>query len=319
MRTRTLGTSGIEISELGYGCWPIGGGWGDADDERDIRSLCDAHARGVRFFDTAMGYGNGHSEELIGQAFADKRSDVIIGSKIGPKSDPSGSAEEVYPYDWVIECTEQSLKRLGTDYLDLQQIHCWRDHFTEESGWYAAMNKLKEQGKIRAIGVSAECWEPNGAVRIAESGQIDSIQVIYNVFDQQASDKLFPAVRSHNVGIIVRVALFEGLLAGKIRPGHTWHADDWRKDFLTDERLRSAEPHLSAIEQLCTNNYQTLAALCLKFCLSNPAVTTVIAGMRNPRHVEANCAISDGPALSEETLQALYQQAWDHKWVYPWS
>jgi len=173
-----------------------------------------------------MGYGGGHSEEVIGQAFANNRDKVKIASKIGPKCDPASPAEEAYPYEWVIECTEKSLKRLNTDYLDLQQIHTWRDHYTEESGWFRAMQKLKEDGKIRSIGVSAECWKPDGAVRIAESGKIDSIQVIYNVFDQQPIEKLFPAAIANNVGIIVRVSLFEGLLAGKIRAGHKWVEGD---------------------------------------------------------------------------------------------
>ncbi len=319
MQYKKLGTSEIKVSELGYGCWPIGGHWGDANDARDIRSLQDAFERGVTFFDTAMAYGAGHSEEVIGQAFAKNRDKVKIASKIGPKCDPASPAEEAYPYEWVIECTEKSLKRLNTDYLDLQQIHTWRDHYTEESGWFRAMQKLKEDGKIRSIGVSAECWNPDGAVRIAESGKIDSVQVIYNVFDQQPIEKLFPAAIANNVGIIVRVSLFEGMLAGKIRPGHKWCEGDWRANFLREERLIEAEPHLDAIKNLCTPEYDTMAALCLKFCLSHPAVTTVIAGMRNPRHVEANCAISDGPALSQETIEALQKQAWEHNWEYPWT
>lgn len=318
MKYCTLGNSGIKISELGYGCWSIGGHWGDANDERDISNLRGAFDHGVNFFDTAMIYSNGRSEELIAKAFAENREKVIVASKISPKIDSLGHADEVYPYDWIIECTENSLKRLGTNYLDVQQIHCWRDHFTEESGWYEAMQKLKEQGKIRSIAVSAENWKPNSAVRIAKSGKIDSIQVIYNVFEQQPVEELFPTTLENNVGIIVRVPLFEGLLAGKIRPGHNWDENDWRKDFLTDERLRQAEPRLESIKNLCTSDYDTMAALCLKFCLSHPAVTTVIVGMRNPHHVEANCAISDGPALSDETITALQKQTWEHGWVYPW-
>jgi len=318
MKYRNFEKSGIEASELGYGCWPIGGGWGAADDKRDIESLRLAHENGVTFFDTAMGYSNGRSEEVIRKAFGHMRDKVIISTKIGPKEAPAKSADEVYPYDWVIKCTEDSLKRFGTDYIDIQQIHCWRDHFTEESGWYGAMLKLKEQGKIRSIGVSAEDWEPYGAVRIAESAKIDSVQVIYNVFDQQATDKLFPAAMDAGTGIIVRVPLFEGLLAGKIKPGYSWEEGDWRKNFLTDERLKEAIPHLESISELTNDSYPTLAGLCLKFCLSHPAVTTVIVGMRNPKHVKANSVLSDGPDLNKETLGALKAQAWEHGWLYPW-
>ena len=144
------------------------------------------------------------------------------------------------------------------------------------------------------------------------------MQVIYNVFDQQATDKLFPATVDSGTGIIVRVPLFESLLAGKRRPGHNWEEGDWRKNFLTDERLEEAIPHLDSIGKLTNDSYPTLAGLCLKFCLSHPAVTTVIVGMRNPKHVEANSALSDGSELDKETLDGLRAQAWEHGWLYPW-
>lgn len=180
------------------------------------------------------------------------------------------------------------------------------------------MRKLQDDGKIRSIGVSAEDWEWEGSVRIAESEKIDSIQAIYNVFDRQPEDKLFPVVLEHNIGIIVRVPLFEGLLAGKIRPGHTFAEGDWRKDFLTEDRLREADKHLAELEQLLDEENPTLADLSLKFILSHPAVSTVIVGMTNPKYVDANCAVSGAKPLSQEKLAALKAQRWDHGWVYPW-
>ncbi len=318
MHYRTFKKPGIKVSELGYGCWAIGGHWGAADDKADMESLRLAYENGVTFFDTAMAYGKGRSEELIGEALKNVRDKVVIATKISPKDDPSIPADEAFPYDWIIKCTENSLKRLGTDYIDIQQIHTWRDHYTEESGWYKAMLKLKKDGKLKAIGVSAEDWEPYSAVRITESGKIDSVQVIYNVFDQQATDKLFPAALDTNTGIIVRVPLFEGLLGGKIRSGHKWNEGDWRANFLTEERLKEAEARLDAIERLTNDEYPTLASLALKFCLSHPAVTSVITGMRNPRHVKANIAVSDGPELDSGTLEALKKEAWEHGWLYPW-
>jgi len=319
MKYRTLGKSGIKVSELGYGCWPIGGGWGNKDDERDIRSLREAYDKGVTFFDTAMGYGKGHSEELLGEAFKGMRDRVIIATKISPKSKPKGPVDEVYPPDWIIQCTEESLKRLNTNYIDVQQIHCWRDHYTEDPNWYKAMLKLKEQGKIRSFGVSAEDWEWDGAVRIVQSGKIDSVQAIYNVFDQQPQERLFPATIENDVGIIVRVPLFEGLLAGKIRPGHEFVEGDWRGKFLTPERLEEAARHLDKLAELLDDECPTLAALSLKFCLSHPAVSTVIVGMTNPKHVAANVAVSDGRLLSEEKLAILKAHAFEHGWTYPWN
>ena len=318
MKQRKLGRTGMDVSELGYGCWPIGGGWGAQNDASDIKSLKFALDNGVTFFDTAMGYGAGHSEEVLGQAFAGMRDQVKIATKIGPKADPDGPVSESYPAEWIIECTEKSLKRLGTDYLDVQQIHCWRDHYTDSDEWFEAMTKLKEQGKIRHFGVSAGDWDHEGALRLIESGRTDSVQIIYNLFDQQPAEKLFPAALKHNIGIIVRVSLFEGILGGKIRPGHSFVENDWRAKFLTPERLEEVSPRLDELEKLVTNDYPTLASLALKFCLSHPAVSTVIAGMRNPRHVEANCAVSDGPALSDELLSELATHAWNHGWLYPW-
>ena len=318
MQYKKLGRSGIEVSELGYGCWPIGGGWGNKDDDRDIKSLRNAFDKGVTFYDTAMGYGGGHSEEVIGKAFKGMRDKVVIATKIGPKADPMLSVHKAYPAEWIIKCTEDSLKRLDTDYLDMQQIHTWRDHYTDSPEWYEAMIKLKEQGKIRAIGVSAEDWEWDGALRIVESEKIDSVQCIYNIFDQQPKEKLYPKSIEHKVGILVRVSLFEGLLSGKLRPGHNFVEGDWRGKFLTEEKLQEVSPRLDALEALLDDETPTLASLGLKFCLSHKAVSTVLVGMTNPKHVDANCANSNGKYLSEEKLAKLKEHAWEHNWVYPW-
>lgn len=320
MKYRQLGRSGIDVSEVGYGCWPIGGGWGATDDAGDITSLHEARQAGVTFFDTAMAYAAGRSETLLGQAFKDSRSDIVIADKISPKTDLNGPVDDVYPYDWVIECTEASLKRLGTDYIDVQQIHQWRNRFTEAGGWYDAMQKLKADGKIRSFGISTESWEPTGAVPITASGKIDVVQDIYNVFDQEPTNStLLPAAIKTNTGIIIRVPMFEGLLPGNIEAGHKWNNGDWRKDFFTNERLTIARPHIDAIKDIAQGVNLNPAELCLKFCLSHQAISTVIVGMRNPKHVASNCAVSDLPDLSAETLRALNEQAWLHGWLYPWN
>ncbi len=320
MKYRQLGRSGIVVSEIGYGCWPIGGGWGATDDAGDIRSLHEARQAGITFFDTAMAYGAGGSERLLGQAFKDSRSDIVIADKISPKTDLAGPVDGVYPYDWVIECTEASLKRLGTDYIDVQQIHQWRNRFTDAGGWYDAMQKLKDDGKIRSFGISTESWEPTGAVAITTSGKIDVVQDIYNVFDQEPTNStLLPAAVKTNTGVIGRVPLFEGLLSGSIEADYEWNPGDWRKNFFTDDRLTTAMPHIGAIKDIAQGVNLSLAELCIKFCLSHQAISTVIVGMRNPNHVTGNCAISDLPDLSVETLRALYDQAWLHGWLYPWN
>ena len=318
MKYRFLGKSGIKVSELGYGCWPIGGGWGSQDDDRDIRSLREAYDHGVNFFDTAMLYGKGHSEEVLGRAFKGMRDKVIIASKIGSKDKAELPVDQAYPPDWIVKCTEESLRRLQTDYLDVQQIHCWRNHFTDDPNWHEAMRKLQEQGKVRHIGISAEDWEWNGSVPITDSGKIDSVQAIYNIFDQQPEERLFPSAIRHQVGIIVRVPLFEGLLSGNIRPGHSFAEGDWRAKFFKPERLVEASQRLDRLSGLLDDESPTLTALSLRFCLSHPAVSTVIVGMTNPRHVEANCAVSDGRLLSKAKLAQLKEHAFKHGWVYPW-
>jgi len=255
---------------------------------------------------------------VLGRAFKGMRDKVIIASKIGSKDKAELPVQQVYPPDWIVKCTEDSLRRLQTDYLDIQQIHCWRKHFSDDPNWYEAMLKLREQGKVRNIGISAQDWEWNGSVQITESGKIDSVQAIYNIFDQQAEERLFPDTIRHQVGIIVRVPLFEGLLCGNIRPGHRFVEGDWRAKFFKPERLVEASQRLDRLSELLDDESPTLTALSLRFCLSHPAVSTVIVGMTNARHVEANCAISDGHLLSKVKLAQLREHAFTHGWVYPW-
>jgi aryl-alcohol dehydrogenase-like predicted oxidoreductase len=324
MRYRRLGRTGIEVSEIGFGGWGIGGGWGFQDDRGAIRALKRALDLGVTFFDTALGYGNGHSEELIGQATAGMRDQVVIATKIPTKTDrwpvlPHEPVSEVFPADWVIECTEQSLKNLGTDYIDVQQLHAWTPSYTEQLEWYEALSRLKEQGKIRAFGVSSNDWDPYGPVGLTESGLTDTVQVIYNVFDQRPAEQLLPAALAHDVGIIVRVPFEEGLLTGKMGPDYTFDEGDWRAEWLTPERLAEGSWRVAALKPFLAEDRPTLAALALKFCLSHPAVSTVIPGMRRVAHVEANCAVSDGKLLSNEETEALKAHAFVHRWQYPWS
>lgn len=324
MRYRKLGKSGIEVSEIGFGGWGIGGGWGRQDDQEALRALRRALDLGVTFFDTALAYGDGHSERLIGQAVAGMRDRVVIATKIPPKTYrwpvlPHEPITETFPADWIIECTEKSLQNLNTDYIDVQQLHAWTPSYLQQLEWYEALARLKEEGKIRAFGVSANDWDPYGPVDLVKSGLIDTVQVIYNIFEQRPAEALLPAALEHNVGIIVRVPFEEGLLTGQMGPDHVFEEADWRAHWLTPERLREAARRVEALKPFLAEDRPTLAALALKFCLSHPAVSTVIPGMRRPAHVEANCAVSDGKLLPAEELEALKAHAFVHGWSYPWS
>lgn len=323
MQYRQLGKSGIQISEIGFGAWGIGG-WGSRDDVEAIRALKRAYEQGITFYDTALGYGNGHSEGLIGKVFKPNRNKVVIASKIPPKTFrwPVKSNEpvhETFPADWVIASTEKSLRNLGTDYLDVIQLHAWTDAYCQQTEWLEAFQLLKQQGKIRAFGVSVNDWDAYGGIGLAKAGLVDSIQVIYNIFEQRPAEALLPAALGTQTGIIVRVPFEEGLLTGSIGPGHKFTKGDWRAEWLTPERLQEAAPRVKALEQFLTPDRPTLSSLALKFCLSHPAVSTVIPGMRRVANVDANATVSDGVLLDETTLQKLKKHAFTHGWSYPWS
>lgn len=324
MHYRKLGKTSIEVSEIGFGAWGIGGGWGLQDDAEAINALRLSYDLGVTFFDTAYVYGDGHSEKLIGKALSKARDEIVIASKIPPKSFrwpvlEKDSIHETFPINWIIQCTERSLKNLNTDYLDVQQLHAWTPAYLQELYWYEAFQKLQEQGKIRAFGVSANDWDPYGPVELIKSGLIDSVQVIYNIFEQRPAEELLPAALENNVGIIVRVPFEEGLLTGKFGPDFQFDKNDWRKDWLTPDRLIEADQHVQALKDFLSEDRKTLAILALKFCLSQPAVSTVIPGMRHQRHVEENCLASDGKYLTEDEIEELKQHQFVHGWKYPWS
>jgi aryl-alcohol dehydrogenase-like predicted oxidoreductase len=324
MYYRQLGRTGIIISEIGFGAWGIGGGWGKCDDGQARQALRQALDLGITFFDTALGYGDGHSEQLIGEAIAGQRERVVIATKIPPKTYrwpvlPHEPVTETFPTDWVIECTERSLKNLKVEYIDVQQLHAWTPNYLSQLDWYEGLMRLKEQGKIRAFGISANDWDPFGPVNLINSGLIDTVQVIYNIFEQRPIEQLLPAALGNNVGIIVRVPFEEGLLTGKMGPETTFDEDDWRASWLTPDRLAEAHSRVQALAPFLNEDRPDFATLALKFVLSHPAVSTVIPGMRTPAHVQANAGASNGKLLTREEVEALHEHAFIHGWSYPWA
>jgi aryl-alcohol dehydrogenase-like predicted oxidoreductase len=324
MHYRQLGRTGIIISEIGFGAWGIGGGWGKCDDGQARHALHQALDLGINFFDTALGYGSGHSEQLIGEAIQGQRDRVVLATKIPPKTYrwpvlPDEPVTKTFPTDWVIECTERSLKNLNVDCVDLQQLHAWTPNYLTQLDWYEGLMRLKQQGKIRAFGVSANDWDPFGPVNLINSGLIDSVQVIYNIFEQRPAEQLLPAALGNNVGVIVRVPFEEGLLTGKMGPDYIFEDGDWRASWLTADRLGEALNRVQALEPFLNEDRPDFAALALKFALSHPAVSTVIPGMRSPDHVAANASASNGKLLTREEVDALHQHIFIHGWSYPWA
>jgi aryl-alcohol dehydrogenase-like predicted oxidoreductase len=315
MRYRTFGRLGWQVSDIGYGMWGMGG-WSGSDDRESLASLDQAVARGCTFFDTAFAYGDGHSEQLLGQTL--KRHSgtrLYVATKVPPKnrkwpgraSTPIG---EVFPYDYIREMTERSLRNLQVDSLDLQQLHVWSDAWADDEGWQRAARDLKREGLIKGFGISVNRWEPANVLKALETGLVDAVQVVYNIFDQAPEDELFPACQRLNVAVIARVPFDEGSLTGTMTPDMSWPAGDWRNLYFTPENLRETLAHVDRLKPLVPAG-STLPDLALRFILHHPAMTTTIPGMRKPAHVERNTAASDAPPLDPALLAALRQHRWD--------
>jgi aryl-alcohol dehydrogenase-like predicted oxidoreductase len=317
MRYRKLGRTGLEVSELGYGAWGIGKTmWIGADDEESLRALRRAIELGVNFIDTALRYGGGHSEQLVGQVVREASETVYVATKVPPKNlewpaRAGTPADDAFPGDWVVECAEESLRNLGLETIDVLQFHVWSDDWTGEGTWLDAVERLKADGKIRFFGVSINDHQPENALRLVEAGHVDSVQVIYNVFDQSPEDELFAAVREADVGVIVRVPLDEGGLTGKVTPETKFPKGDFRNSYFGGDRKQEVWDRVQAITRDLEIPVERMPEIALRFCLTDPAVSSVIAGMRAVRNVEANAeAVELGP-LSDRELELLRA----HRWV----
>jgi aryl-alcohol dehydrogenase-like predicted oxidoreductase len=316
METRPLGSTGIDVSVLGYGAWGISGHmWIGADDDRSLAALHRAIDGGIDFIDTALAYGDGHSEQLVGRAVRESDRTVHVATKIPPKdgnwpAQPGSDPDDAFPADWIRACTERSLGHLGVDTLDVQQFHVWSDDWVGRGSWLAAIEALKADGTIRSFGVSINDHEADNALRLIETGVVDTVQVIYNIFDQSPADRLLDAAGEANVGVIVRVPFDEGSLAGQIRPDTEFPDGDWRNEYFGGDRRREVWERVAAIAGDTGIDVADLPATALRFCLSHPAVSTVIAGMRRLENVDANIAAAEAGPLDEETLTVLRRHRW---------
>ncbi|MGE5635770.1 MAG: aldo/keto reductase [Nocardioidaceae bacterium] len=317
MHYRRLGRTGIQVSEIGYGAWGIGGGmWQGAEDRESLRALNRAIELGLNFVDTALVYGDGHSERLVGQVVRERPEPVHVATKVPPKGGgwparPGVHADVAFPGAHVRDCTERSLRNLGVEAIDLQQLHVWSDEWIGQGDWLETVAELRREGKIRNFGVSLNDHEPASGVRLVETGAVDTVQVIYNVFDQSPEDELFAACREHDVGVIVRVPLDEGGLTGRIRPDTEFEPGDFRARYFRGERRREVHERVAAIATDLGVREDEVAALALRFVLSHPAVSTVIPGMRSVANVERNLALADGAGLPAEGRERLGAHRWE--------
>jgi aryl-alcohol dehydrogenase-like predicted oxidoreductase len=314
---RTLGRTALEVSEIGYGGWGIGGSqWGGADDDESIRALSRAIDLGLNFIDTALAYGDGRSERVVGRVVRERPETVYVATKVPPKNRiwpaPDGlPLEDVFPGAYVRECAERSLSNLGLDTIDLLQLHVWSDEWAGQGDLFETVDELRSAGKIRFFGISINDHQPANALRLIETGAVDTVQVIYNVFDQSPEDELFPTCREREIGVIARVPFDEGGLTGSIGPETEFSEGDFRAYYFRGDRRREVQERARAIASDLGVPEDRLAETALRFVLSEPTVSTVIPGMRSIRNVERNIAASDHGALPDEQRDKLR----GHRWV----
>lgn len=310
------------VSEIGYGMWGMGS-WSGSDDEESLLSLQRAVDLGCNFFDTAWVYGDGHSEGLLGQLVrANPQKRLYTATKIPPRNRQWPSRRETplddaFPPDHIEEYVRRSLAGSGLESFDLIQFHVWEDAWTDDRRWADKMDELRAQGLIKAVGISINRWEPWNGVRAVRSGLIDSVQVIYNIFDQNPEDELFPACREMDVAVIARVPLDEGTLTGTLTKESTWPETDWRSTYFVPENLIPSVERADALKPLVPAG-MTMPEMALRFILNNPAVSTIIPGMRKVAHVESNTSTSDAGPLPPELHEQLRRHRWNRQ-PKPWS
>ncbi len=317
MHYRTFGRLGWQVSEIGYGMWGIGG-WTGSDDAESLRSLERAVALGCNFFDTALAYGAGHSEQLLGQlvrAHPDKR--LYTATKMPPKNGKwpaqAGSPlDETFPPDHIRRTVERSLVNLGQSRVDLIQFHVWDDGWAADERWQRTLDDLKREGLVQAVGISINRWEPENALSALRTGMIDAAQVIYNIFDQAPEDELFPLCRELGLAVIARVPFDEGSLTGTLTLDSRWPEGDWRNGYFVPENLTASVAHANALKPLVPAG-MTMPEMALRFILANPDVSTIIPGMRKLKNVESNIAASDAGPLDARFVERLRPHRWDRK------
>lgn len=314
MKYRTLGKTGFAVSEIGHGLWGMSG-WTGSDDAESLASMRLSVDMGCTFFDSAFAYGAGHSDQLLGltaTAFADRP--LVLASKIPPAdgrwpSSPERQLHAIFPHDHVVAHAEKIKAAFGRP-IDVLQFHVWEDVWAQDAEWQDTVAELKAKNIIKAFGLSLNRWQPANGIAAIETGLVETVQVIYNIFDQAPEDALFPACRKHNVGVIARVPLDEGSLGGKMTRLTTFPAGDWRARYFNPKNLNKTIDHIEALKKDMPEG-MSLPELAMRFILSEPTVSTIIPGMRKPEHVKINMDSSAKGPLPPDLLAKLRAHRWD--------
>jgi aryl-alcohol dehydrogenase-like predicted oxidoreductase len=323
MNYRRFGRTGWQVSEIGYGMWGLAG-WTGSDDKETLASLRRAVELGCNFFDTAWAYGDGKSEEILAKILGEYKNNSSVGgpdkrlyaaTKIPPKNRqwPSRrdfTLDDCYPPDYVKEYIDKSLKNLGVDTIDVMQFHTWEDRWLSDDRLPRMIEDMKKSGKVRAFGPSVNRWEPYNGIRAVLEGHAEAVQVIYNIFDQNPEDALFPVCKMKDAAVIARVPFDEGTLTGTLTLDSKWPAGDWRNTYFVPENLKSSIANAEALRPLIPAS-STMAEVSLRFILNQPAVSTIIPGMRKIKNVEANAGASAAGPLPAELHKKLRAHRWD--------
>src|SRR3989338_7060974 len=334
MKYRTLCKTGLKVSEIGFGAWQIAndpGFWTGANPNESLKSLAKYVDLGGNFIDTAWAYGysdtepNRHpSEELIGKFLKESgsRDKIVIATKIPPKNwlwpaRKGVGIEDVFPDGHIEKCVDDSLKSLGVDYIDLMQFHVWQDEFSEDDGWKETIQKISKQGKVKNWGISVNDYQPTNCIKALDTGLISTVMCIFNVFHQKPIEKLFSYAIENNIGIIARVPLDEGGLAGTFTNETIFSEGDFRSRYFTQERLKEVIRRTDDLKkEFLNDDIETLTEISLRYILSHDAVSTLVVGMRKVEHVEKNVSFSDKGGLSPAVLEKLKKHVWERNF-YP--
>jgi aryl-alcohol dehydrogenase-like predicted oxidoreductase len=315
MRYRTLGRTGLSVSEIGFGGWAIGGSWGEQKESDSVAALHRALDLGCNFVDTAAGYGDGRSERIIGRVLKERKETVFVATKTPPSPGPWPPSpycrdDERYSESYLRANVEERLRNLGTERIDLLQLHTWTRAWNADPRPFEVLRKLQAEGKIRFIGVSTPEHDQNSVIDLMRDGWLDAVQVIYNVFEQEPAAELLPVARAANVGVVVRVVFDEGVLTGKYTKDSTFGEGDFRRFYFAGDRLARAVARTERVRKEIEGSGLTLPQAAIQFALAHPAVSTVITGIRSVAQAEGNCAASDLPPMAEDLLLRLRKHAW---------
>lgn len=317
MRHRRLGRTGAQVSEIGHGLWGMSG-WTGSEDAESLSALQLSVDSGCNFFDTAWAYGEGKSDGLLGQIVAKNSSaGLFCASKIPPlnRKWPARAEyryEDTFPGWHVLEHADKIRRQLGAEQIDLLQFHVWDDSWAGESDFRQTIERLKRDKVIRFFGLSLNRWEPANGIKALKAGLVDTVQVIYNIFDQAPEDELLPVCRELDIGVIARVPFDEGSLGGKLTRETRFPESDWRANYFNPRNLAATMDRVERLQHILPAG-MTLPQLALRFILSNPIVTTTIPGMRKPGHVRDNLACSESGPLPADLLRELKKHRWDRK------